>query len=63
MNLPNNRETNSFGFLRFKFFAFGNGDDDNVQKLPEERLQLEIFGTVSKALVLVNKLLILLGKG
>jgi len=36
LNLPNNSKTNVFRPLRFKFFAFGNGDDDNVQKLPKE---------------------------
>jgi len=36
LNLLNNSKTNVFRPLRFKFFAFGNGDDDNIQKLPEE---------------------------
>jgi hypothetical protein len=48
--------------LCFKFVAFGNGDDDDVPKLPEERLRLEIFGMVSMALVSINKLLVLSGK-
>ena len=62
LNLPNNGETNVFGRLRFKFFAFGDGDDDDVQKLPEERLYLEFFGKVSISLILINELLRLLGK-
>ena len=37
LNLPNNGQTDVFSLLRFKFIALGNGDDDNVQKLPEER--------------------------
>jgi len=45
-----------------KFFAFGNGDDNDVQKLPKERLYLEFYGKVLILLVLINKLLILLGK-
>ena len=62
INLPNNRKTNVFRLLRFEFFGFGNGDDYDVQKLPEERLDLEIFGTVLMALVSIDKLLVLLGK-
>jgi len=37
LNLLNNGQTDVFSLLRFKFVALGNGDDDNVQKLPEER--------------------------
>jgi len=37
LNLPNNGQTNVFSLLHFKFVALGNGDDDDVQKLPEER--------------------------
>ena len=62
LNLPNNGETNVFRLLCFEFFAFGDGDDDDVQKLPEERLYLEFFGKVSISLISINKLLILLGK-
>jgi len=62
LNLPNNSETNVFRLLCFKFFAFGNGDDDNVQKLPKEWLYLEFYRKVSILLVLINELLILLGK-
>jgi len=36
LNLPNNSQTDVFSLLRFKFIALGNGDDDNVQKLPKE---------------------------
>jgi len=36
LNLPNNGQTNVFSLLHFKFIALGNGDDNNVQKLPEE---------------------------
>jgi len=36
LNLLNNGQTNVFSLLRFKFVALGNGDDNNVQKLPEE---------------------------
>jgi len=36
LNLPNNGQTDVFSLLRFKFVALGNGDDDDVQKLPEE---------------------------
>jgi hypothetical protein len=62
MNLPNNRKTNILSLLRFKFLGFGNGYDDDVLKLPEECLKLELFGTVSIALILINKLFILSGK-
>ena len=62
LNLLNNSKTNVFRPLRFKFFAFGNGDDDNIQKLPEERLYLEFYRKVSISLVLINELFILLGK-
>lgn len=62
MNLPNNRETNILRLLRFKFLAFGNWDDDDVPKFPEESLKLEVFGKVLMALVSINKLLILSGK-
>jgi len=62
MNLPNNRKTDILRLLCFKFHAFGNGDDNDVQKLPEECLKLELFGKVLTALVLINKLLILSGK-
>ena len=34
-NLPNNSETNVLGLLRFKLFAFGNGNDDDAPKLPK----------------------------
>ena len=37
-NLLNNRETKGFGLLRFEFVTFGNGDDDDVLKLPKESL-------------------------
>ena len=36
LNLPNNGQTDVFSLLCFKFVALGNGDDDDVQKLPEE---------------------------
>ena len=62
MNLPNNRKTNNLRLLSFKFFAFGNGDDDDVPKLPEECLWPEVFGKVLTALVSINKLLVLSGK-
>jgi hypothetical protein len=62
INLPNNRKTNVFRLLRFEFFGFGNGDDYDVQKLPEERLDLEIFGTVLMAPVSIDELLVLLSK-
>ena len=62
INLPNNRKTNIFRLLRFEFFGFGNGDDYDVQKLPEERLDLEIFGTVLMAPVSIDELLVLLSK-
>jgi hypothetical protein len=57
--LPNNRKTNILRLLCFKFIAFGNGDDDNGLKLPEECLKLKLFGKVSMALVSINKLLVL----
>jgi hypothetical protein len=62
MNLPNNRKTNVLRLRCFKSLAFGNGDDDDGLKLPEERLKLELFGKVLMALVSINKLLILSGK-
>jgi len=36
LNLPNNGQTDVFSLLRFKFIALGNGDDDDIQKLPKE---------------------------
>ena len=62
MNLPNNRKTNGLRLLRFKYLAFGYGDDDDVLKLPEESFKLELFGKLSMALVSINKLFILSGK-
>ena len=62
MNLPNNCKANILRLLCFKLGAFGNGDDDDEQKLPEECLELEVFSKVLIALVSINKLLILLGK-
>ncbi len=62
MNLPNNHKINNLRLLHFKFPAFGNGDDNDVLKLPKERLKLKLFGMVLMALVSINKLLILLGK-
>jgi len=62
MNLLNNRKTNILRLLRFKFLAFGDGDDDDVPKLSEESLRLQLFGKVSMALVSINKLLVLSGK-
>jgi hypothetical protein len=62
MNLPNNHKTKILRFLCFKFLALGNGDDDDVPKLPEESLKLEVFGKLSTALVLIVKLFILSGK-
>ena len=62
MNLPNDRETNGFRVRRFKFLGFGNRYDDDVQKLPEECLWLEIFGKISMTLVSINELLILSSK-
>ena len=62
MNLPDNRETNGFGLLRLKSTGFGNGDNDDVQKLPEVRLRLEIYGTALMALVSIEELLILSGQ-
>jgi len=37
LNLPNNSQTNVFSLLCFKFVALGNGNDNDVQKLPKER--------------------------
>ena len=62
MNLPNNRKTNILRLLRFKFLAFGDGDDDDVPKLPEESLRLQLFRKVLMVLVSINKLFILSGK-
>ncbi len=62
MNLPNNHKTNISSLLCFKLLALGNGDDNDVLKLPKEHLKFELFGMVSMVLVLINKLLILLGK-
>ena len=59
MNLPDNCKTNTLRLLRFKFLAFGNGDDDDVQKLPDERLKLELFGKVLMSPVSINELLVL----
>lgn len=43
--------------------TFGaNGDDNDVLKLPEGRLELELFGKVLMVPVSINELLILLGK-
>ena len=36
LNLLNNGQTDVFSLLHFKFIALGNGDDDDVQKLPKE---------------------------
>jgi len=38
LNLLNNSQVDIVRLLHFKFFALGNGDGDDVQKLPEERL-------------------------
>jgi len=43
MNLSDDCKTNVLRLLSLKFSGFGNWDDDNVQKLPEERLRLENF--------------------
>jgi len=43
MNLLDNHKTNILGLLGLKFIGFGNWDDNNVQKLPEEHLRLENF--------------------
>ena len=40
----------------FRFPAFGNGNDDDVQKLPKECLKLELFGTVLMARILRKKI-------
>lgn len=63
LNLPNNRETNNLRLLRSKFFAFGNGDNDDILKLAEERFYLENLGTVLMAPISIDKLLILLSNG
>ena len=62
MNLPNNHKTNVFSLLCFKLLTLGNGDDDNVLKLPKECLKFKLFRMVLMVLVSINKLLILLGK-
>ena len=36
LNLPNNSQVDVFRLLHFKFFALGNGDGNDIQKLPEE---------------------------
>ena len=63
MNLSNNCKTNDLRLLCFKFLAFGNRNDNNGLKLPEECLKLELFGKVLMALVSINKLLILYYRG
>ena len=62
LNLLNDGKANDFRLHRFKFFAYGDGDDDDVQKLPKVRLYLEFYGKVSISLISINELLILLGK-
>ena len=62
MNLLNNCKANILRLLCFKFCAFGNGDDDDGPKLPEECLKREVFGKVLMVPVSINKLLILSGK-
>jgi hypothetical protein len=62
MNLVDNRKTNVLRHICFKFLAFGDGDDDDVPKLPEARFELKLFWEVLMALVSINELLIL-GKG
>ena len=62
MNLLNNRKTNVFSLLCFKLLALGNGDDNDVLKLPKECLKFKLFRMVLMVLVSINKLLILLGK-
>ena len=62
MNLPDNRKTKIFRLLYFEFLTYGNGNDDDVPKLPKESFQLENFRKVSMALVSINELLILLSK-
>lgn len=61
-NLSNNRKTDILRPIRFKLLAFGNGDDNDVPKLPKECLKLEIFGTVLMTLILIHKLFILSAK-
>jgi len=55
MNLPNNRKTEILRLLCFEFLGFEDDDDDDVPKLPEERLKLELFGKVLIALGLINE--------
>ncbi len=62
INLLNNCKTNILRLLCFKFPAFGNGNDNDGLKLPKKCLKLELFEKVSMVPVLINKLLILLGK-
>lgn len=62
VNLLNDCKTNVLRLRCSKFLALGNGDDDDIPKLPEECLRLKLFGNVLMALVSINKLLILLGK-
>lgn len=62
MNLPNNRKRDILRLLSFEFLGFGDDDDDDVPKLPEERSKLELFGKVLIALVLINESLIRLEK-
>jgi hypothetical protein len=62
LNLLNNSEANDFRLRRFKFFAYGDGDDDDVQKLAEERLYFEFYRKVSISPISISELLILLGK-
>jgi hypothetical protein len=38
MNLLDNCKTDMFRLLCFKFLALGNGDDNNIPKLPKECL-------------------------
>lgn len=58
-NLPNNRKTNILRLLCSEFLAFGNGDDDDIQKLPEKCLRLEPFRKALMVLVSINELFIL----
>ena len=62
MNLPNNHKAHIFRLRRFKFLASGDGNDDDIPKLPEECLKLEVFWEVSVVLVSVDQLLILSGE-
>ena len=62
VNLSNNRKTNNLRLLHFKFIAYRNRDDNDGLKLPKECLKLELFGKVLMALVLINKLFILMGE-